>query len=115
MSHVVVLHIRDHSNNFEVSRALHTGDSEVNSDRILALRKHLLDEGLIDNGNRKRCRSVLRRDSAPLKDMLSYDVEELRSNADPGGADTIIRPRFRSSLNVDALTPVVPLQRCVQR
>src|SRR5206468_12933647 len=115
MSHVVVLHIRNNSDNLEVTRALHSRDSEVDSNRIVALGEHLLDEGLIDHGNRKRCRRVLRRNSTPLKNMMSNDVEELRSNAEPGSADMIIRPRFRPPLNVDALTPVVSLQRCVQR
>src|SRR3989449_10762240 len=100
MSHVVVLHIRNNSDNLEVTRALHSRDSEVDSNRIFPLGEHLLDEGLIDHGNRKRCRRVVRRDSTPLKNMMSNNVEELRPNAEPGSAYRIVRPRFRPSLNI---------------
>src|SRR4051812_43914036 len=109
MSHVVILHIGNDSNDLEVSRALHTRNSEVNSNRTLSLGEHFFHERLIDDGNRKRGRRVLRRDSTSLNDTLPYDVEELRCNANPCGADTIIRSRFRTSLNIDALTPVVSL------
>src|SRR6266851_1684723 len=95
MSHVVVLHIRNPSGNLEVPRALHARDTEVDSNRVLPLREHLFDECLIHNGNRKRCRRVLRRDSTPLKNMMSNNVEELRPNAEPGSAYRIIRSRFR--------------------
>src|SRR5437879_5258202 len=83
MSHVVVLHIGNDSDNLEVSRALHTRNSEVNSNRVLVLREHLLNERLINYGYRKGCRRILRRNSTSLKNALSYDVEELRSDPNP--------------------------------
>ena len=73
-------------------------DSEVDADRIFAFGKKFLDEGLIDDCDRKRSGCVMLGDSAPAKNMLADDLEELRADTNPRRADGVVRRRAPDGL-----------------
>ena len=52
LTYVVVFHIRYNPHNLKVARALHTGNSKVNANRIFSVWEEFFDEGLIDNRDR---------------------------------------------------------------
>src|ERR1700723_373743 len=110
IANVVVFHVGDDADNFEVAGAFYAGDAEVDADGIFAVGEELFNEGLIDDGDRDRGGGVVFADSAAAKDMVADDVKELRTDAHPGGTDVGVGAGFGAALDVGAFAVVVSFE-----
>ena len=113
IARVVHLEVGEDADDLPAAGVLREVDAEVLADGVL-IGKEALDEGLIDEGDLRRCGRVLLAEIAAAHHGHADGIEEVCADAIPCRAAIVAGPRSGMALLNDALAPVVAFERAVE-